>query len=42
MIKGHRRSDLRDIIGQCLDYLQKLRPAFKPAINVDINPQGMQ
>ncbi|NQS75358.1 MAG: primosomal protein N' [Peptococcaceae bacterium] len=42
VIKGHRRSDLRDIIGQCLDYLQKLRPAFKPAINVDINPQGMQ
>lgn len=42
VIKGRRRSELRDIIRQCLDDLQKLRPSFKPAINIDINPQGMQ
>ncbi|MDD4335172.1 MAG: primosomal protein N', partial [Desulfotomaculaceae bacterium] len=42
VIKGFRRGELRDIIRQCLDDLQKLRPSFKPAINVDINPQGMQ
>ncbi|MDD4767755.1 MAG: primosomal protein N' [Desulfotomaculaceae bacterium] len=42
VIKGRRRGELRDIIRQCLDDLQKLRPSFKPVINVDINPQGMQ
>lgn len=42
VIKGPRRAELRDIIRECLDDLQSLRPSFKPAINVDINPQGMQ
>lgn len=42
VIKGPRRSELRDIIRECLDALRKLRPAFKPVVNVDINPQGMQ
>jgi primosomal protein N' (replication factor Y) len=42
VIKGPSRSELRDLIRECVDVLQKRRPAFKPAINVDINPQGMQ
>ncbi len=42
VIKGPRRAELRDIIRECLEDLQNLRPSFKPAINIDINPQGMQ
>lgn len=42
VIKGPRRNELRDIIRESMEALQKCRPAFKPVINVDINPQGMQ
>ncbi|MFX4261671.1 replication restart helicase PriA [Pelotomaculum propionicicum] len=42
VIKGPRRAELKDIIRECLDDLENLRPSFKPAINIDINPQGMQ
>jgi primosomal protein N' (replication factor Y) len=42
VIKGPRRNELRDIIRESMAVLQKCRPAFKPVINVDINPQGMQ
>lgn len=42
VLKGPRRGELRDLIRECTDDLRKLRPAFKPVINVDINPQGMQ
>jgi len=41
VVKGPRRGLLRDVIKESLEELQKLRPAFKPAINVDINPQGI-
>ncbi len=42
VLKGPRRNELRDIIRESLEALQKRRPAFRPVINVDINPQGMQ
>lgn len=42
VLKGPRRNELRDIIRDSIEVLQKRRPAFKPVINVDINPQGMQ
>jgi primosomal protein N' (replication factor Y) (superfamily II helicase) len=42
VIKGPRRNELRDIIRESMEVLQKSRPAFRPVINVDINPQGMQ
>ncbi len=41
VVKGPRRGLLRDVIKMSLEELQKLRPAFKPAVNVDINPQGI-
>jgi len=41
VLKGQRRNSLRDVIKESLAELQKLRPAFKPAVNVDINPQGI-
>lgn len=41
VLKGPRRGVLRDVIKESLAVLQKLRPAFKPAVNVDINPQGI-
>lgn len=41
VLKGPRRTLLKDVIKEGLAGLEKLRPDFKPAVNVDINPQGM-
>ncbi len=41
VLKGPRRNLLKVAILECLDALEKSRPVFKPAVNVDINPQGM-
>ncbi|MDD4169067.1 MAG: primosomal protein N' [Desulfotomaculaceae bacterium] len=40
VIKALRREILRDVIRECLSRLERDR-AFKPVVNVDINPQGM-
>jgi len=41
VLKASRRDLLRDIIREGLSGLEKDRSSFKPAVNVDINPQGM-
>ncbi|HPZ43758.1 MAG TPA: primosomal protein N' [Bacillota bacterium] len=41
ILKGPKRSSLKDLIREFLDKVETLRPAFKPVITVDINPQGM-
>lgn len=40
VLKSPRRSSLKEVIREGLAALEQVRP-FKPAINVDINPQGM-
>lgn len=41
VLKGPRRNSLKVLIREFLDALEKIRPALKPVVNVDINPQGM-
>jgi len=41
VLKGPRRNPLKEVIKAGLSSLETIRPAFKPAVNVDINPQGM-
>ncbi|OPY57198.1 MAG: Primosomal protein N' [Pelotomaculum sp. PtaU1.Bin035] len=41
VLKAYNRNLLRDIIKEGLSVLEKNHSSFKPAINVDINPQGM-
>jgi primosomal protein N' (replication factor Y) len=41
VLKGPRRNSLKELIGEFLAVLENSRPAFKPVVNVDINPQGM-
>lgn len=41
VLKGPHRNTLKDVLKETLNVLEKVRPAFKPSINVDINPQGM-
>ncbi len=41
VLKGPRRTLLKDVIKEGLAGLEKLRSDFKPTVNVDINPQGM-
>ncbi|OPZ71739.1 MAG: Primosomal protein N' [Firmicutes bacterium ADurb.Bin456] len=41
VLKGARRNFLKELIGEFLTALENSRPAFKPVVNVDINPQGM-
>jgi len=40
VLRGRSRNALKDIIRECLAGLER-NPSFKPAVNVDINPQGM-
>ena len=41
VLKGPKRNSLKELIREFLDKLETIRPAFKPVVNVDINPQGM-
>mgnify|MGYP000875660745 CR=1 FL=1 len=41
VLKGPRRNTLKDVLKEALIILDKERPAFKPSVHVDINPQGM-
>ncbi len=41
VVKGPARTPLKDLIKRGLDEIERLRPPFKPAVHVDINPQGM-
>jgi len=41
VLKGPHRNTLKDVLKETLDVLEKVRPAFKPSINIDINPQGI-
>lgn len=41
VLKGPHRNTLKDVLKEALSILDKERPAFKPSVHVDINPQGM-
>ncbi|MDD4239315.1 MAG: primosomal protein N' [Desulfotomaculaceae bacterium] len=41
VLKGPHRNTLKDVLKESLIILDKERPAFKPSVHVDINPQGM-